>query len=85
MFSAETLSLVELDVNCAGGQLARDLKESLDKTGYTQLSKLQVLIEGANVCLRGRLSSYFLKQKALHVALANSEIASLIDDIVVAN
>ena len=45
-------------------ELAREIRQALGKTGYAELEQLEIIVNGHDVCLRGGVSSYFLRQKA---------------------
>lgn len=54
---------------------------ALRSTGYLQLLDLDVRVSGHVVYLQGRLSSYYLKQKALQVVKEVPDVCSITDDI----
>jgi osmotically-inducible protein OsmY len=41
-----------------------DVREALRQTGYGDLHRVDVSVQGTRVCLNGRVSSFFLKQIA---------------------
>ncbi|WP_425399051.1 BON domain-containing protein [Aeoliella sp.] len=50
--------------------IERTLSDQYSKSGYAELAKLSVTVDenGRVVTLRGRVSSYYLKQRAQEVA-----------------
>ena len=62
-------------------QIRNQILATLRSTGYVELPHLEIQIVGHAVHLRGRLPSYYLKQKAHHAVLSVPGVAGIIDDI----
>lgn len=62
-------------------RLANDVVSALQNTGYLQLQDLEVLVDGHGVRLRGTLPSFYLRQKAHHIALRVPGVLNLVDDV----
>lgn len=68
---------VSEDLNQAGtfeDLVTSEVTEALRATGYNQLRYLDVAVDGHEVWLRGRLPSYFLKQKAEFIVLSIPDV-----------
>lgn len=66
------------------GRIAHDVVMALRSTGYAQLPELEIRVDGHDVFIKGRLPSYYLKQKAHYAVLAVPGVHTIIDDIDIA-
>lgn len=62
-------------------RIADEVMFALRQTGYAQIPDLEIRVDGHNVFLKGRLPSYYLKQKAHHAVLAVPGVHTIIDEI----
>lgn len=62
-------------------QIADEVMFALRQTGYAQIPDLEIRVDGHNVFLKGRLPSYYLKQKAHRAVLAVPGVHTIIDEI----
>ncbi len=61
--------------------LSEEISLALRGTGYLELFDVEVRIDGRDVRLRGRVPSYFLKQKAEFIVRGLPGVAMLSSDI----
>jgi len=61
--------------------LSEEISLALRSTGYLELFDVEARIDGHNVLLRGRVPSYFLKQKAEFIVRGLPGVAILTSDI----
>lgn len=64
--------------------VANEVTDALHATGYNQLRYLEVVVDGHEVWLRGRVPSYFLKQKAEFITLSIPDVGIFHSEIEVA-
>lgn len=76
--SKRTPDVVETDRDVRG-----DVEKALRVTGYSQLHDVEVLVHEGLVTLKGRVSTYYLKQVAQAAAMLVSDKNSVKNDIVV--
>jgi osmotically-inducible protein OsmY len=62
-------------------QVAREVTGALVATGRTPLRRVQVLATNGVVTLRGRVSSYYLKQVAQAVALRVDGVCQVYNEV----
>lgn len=62
-------------------RIAEDVIMALRNTGYAQLPELEIRVDGHDVFLKGRLPSYYLKQKAHYAVLAVPGVHTIVDEI----
>ncbi len=62
-------------------ELVDSVREKLASTGYHQLLRIDVVAEGSNVRLSGRVGRYYLLQVAQQAALETAGVASLQNDL----
>ena len=61
--------------------LVQEIRLALRRTGYLELFDIDVFADGCDVWLRGRVPSYFLKQKAEYLIRSIPTIAAMKSDI----
>lgn len=61
--------------------LVDDIMSALRSTGYLELFDLDVVVDGHDVLLRGRVPSYYIKQKAEFMIRSMPGVATLHSDI----
>lgn len=66
-------------------EIATEVLAALRSTGYRELYELEVRIDGHDVFLRGRVPSYFMKQKAEYLVARLHGVQQVISDICVGN
>lgn len=62
-------------------ELVQEIALALRRSGYLELIDIDVIVDGHDVLLRGRVPSYFLKQKAEFLARSLPNVATLNSDI----
>lgn len=62
-------------------ELRRQIVQSLCNSGYGELRLLEIIVVGRDVCIRGKLSSYFLRQKAECFIRAHRAVQELRSEI----
>lgn len=78
-----TLSLpsVSTMTNDFESQIQKEVFATLRRTGYVELPHLEIHVVGDAVHLKGRVPSYYLKQKAHFAVLSVTGVARIIDEI----
>lgn len=66
-------------------RLAKDVVTALRNTGYPEIYKLNVYVNDREIQLRGRVSSYYFRQKAERAVLEISGGVKVNSDIVIAS
>lgn len=61
--------------------LVQEIDLALKRTGYPELFDIDVIVDGRDVLLRGRVPCYFMKQKAEFVTRSIPTVATLKSDI----
>jgi osmotically-inducible protein OsmY len=64
------------DLHCA-----EHVRRALGATGYPPLRKVEVLVQGRRVILRGSVPSYFMKQVAQAAALDVPGIGEVVNEV----
>jgi osmotically-inducible protein OsmY len=62
-------------------RLAEQVERALITTGYGPLHHIEVTVHAGRVTLEGRVSSYYLKQRAQTTALTVPGVAELCNDL----
>ncbi|MBI1313300.1 BON domain-containing protein [bacterium] len=62
-------------------QLVDSVREKLASTGYHQLRRIDVAVEGGSVRLSGRVGRYYLLQIAQQAALETEGVSTLKNDL----
>ena len=62
-------------------ELAETIELALRSTGYLELQHVEVTVSGHDVLLRGRVPSYFMKQKAEFLVRCIPGVATLKSEI----
>ena len=57
--------------------LAASVRSSLKSTGYQQLLRIDVAVEGGHVRLSGRVGRYYLRQIAQQAAMTTQGVATI--------
>lgn len=86
-FSGEEFSASSEDRSGRQSGLSRhvidSVREKLASTGYHQLRRIDVAVEGDQIRLSGRVGRYYLLQVAQQAALEADGVARLKNDVVV--
>lgn len=81
MIAKPILPSVPVAANEFESRITNEVIKALRNTGYTHLPGLEIRVDGHDVFLKGRLPSYYLKQKAHHAVLAVPGVHTVADDI----
>jgi osmotically-inducible protein OsmY len=61
--------------------VADEVRQALADSGYAELQRLEVLVDGHEVCLRGHVSTRYLRQKAEFLTLSIPDVGILRSEI----
>ncbi|MDB5336379.1 MAG: hypothetical protein JWN70_1998 [Planctomycetaceae bacterium] len=81
MIANQVLPSAPTDATKFESRIADEVLMALRNTGYAQLPDLDIRVDGQDVFLKGRLPSYYLKQKAHFAALAVPGVRTIVDQI----
>lgn len=65
--------------------LASDVHNALRNTGYSEIYNLDVIVDAHEVHLSGRVSSYYIRQRAENAALSIPGVITVTSNIVIAS